>query len=241
MLINTVDELQQRERFSLVMFLVCSHTCHIHLHTHTHTQDSEIRRVNNLYSDQDFFALKTVKIAIKEHGVLTEESAREKCRKNNVEERSADSSGGGATTSDERRLGGASAYYASEEEPSCSSRDADDEVGDSDGPEYRDISIQSAIKWKHTNQKLLQKLDAELDRVREDNEKRVSNANHVRLTLDTPAFQPIVPKENSYGSCLWRILIVVIVVLMIGAVIVILAGTISPKLVAYVKYKLSFT
>ena len=50
-------------------------------------QASEIRRVNNLYTDQHFFALKVVKIPVREHGVLTEPQQLEKCRQNTVVER----------------------------------------------------------------------------------------------------------------------------------------------------------
>lgn len=177
--------------------------------------------MNNLYRDQDFFALKTIKVPVREYGVLTEESAREKCRHNKVEERGTESSGG-ATTSDEVRFGGAAAYYNSEEEPNASSHDADDESGDSDSPEYRDISIQSAIKWKHTNQTLLQKLDDDLQRVRDDTEKRISNAREVRFTMDNPAIQPVAHKKDGSDKTMflyfldWRLIVMGIVLLVLG-------------------------
>jgi len=76
-------------------------------------QSSEIRRANNLYNNQDFYALKTVKIPVREYSVLTEPQARQKCRKNNMEEPSHSS---GGATSDDLRLGGPSAYYKSDEE-----------------------------------------------------------------------------------------------------------------------------
>lgn len=183
-------------------------------------QSSEIRRVNNLYRDQDFYALTTVKIPVREHGILTDPKAREKCRKNNVEELS------GGTTSDDLRLGGPTAYYRSDEED-ChrSSGDADDEVADdSDSPEIRDVSIQSALKWKHSQYALLEKFDAELQRVRDNTEQRLANLNEVALTMTTPTIQPIFTKkkETYEGSLLkmnidWRILAIgfFVVVLML--------------------------
>lgn len=74
------------------------------------SQDSEIRRANNLYTDQDFFALKTVKIPIKENSLLSETVELEKRRK------IASSGTGGSenqseSNSDETRLGGPSTYY----------------------------------------------------------------------------------------------------------------------------------
>lgn len=150
--------------------------------------------MNNLYKDQDFFALKTVKIPVKEHSVLTETQMREKCRKNAVDETSATSgnqSSGGATA-DEMRLGGPAAYYRSDEEGPTSSGDADDEVGDSDGPEYRDVSIQSALKWKHSSHALLHKFDEELQKIRESTEqKRNSNLKEVSLRIDSPTIYPL--------------------------------------------------
>ena len=187
-------------------------------------QSSEIRRVNNLYSDQDFYALTTVKIPIREHGILTDPKAREKCRKNNVEEQYHSS---GGATSDDLRLGGPTAYYKSDEERS--SGDADDEVGDSDSPEVRDVSIQSALKWKHSQHALLEKFDAELQRVRDNTEQRLANLNEVALTMTTPTIQPIITKKKeTYESSLlswnydWRLMVLGGVVLMV--IILVFAG-----------------
>ena len=160
---------------------------------------------------------------MREHGVLSDLSAREKCRQGNLEEKGTESSGG-TTTSDDVRFGGAAAYYNSEEEPSCASRDADDESDDSEGPEYRDISIQSAIRWKHTNETLLQKLDKDLQRVRDDTEKRISNAKEVRFTMESPTLPSVVYKKNaSIDNRLmnyimdWKVLLCIIVLLGLGA------------------------
>jgi hypothetical protein len=174
-----------------------------------------------LYHDQDFHALKVVKIPVREHGILTDPKAREKCRKNNVDE--PHHSSGGAT-SDDLRLGGPSAYYRSDdEEYNMSSGDADDEVGDdSDSPEVRDVSIHSALKWKHSQHALLDKFDEELQRVRENTEQRLANLNEVALTMTTPAIQPIVAKESYEGSLLkmnsidWRVAVVVAIVVCVG-------------------------
>lgn len=181
--------------------------------------------MNNLYRDQDFYALKTVKIPVREHGILTDPKAREKCRKNNVEE-VCHSSGG--ATSDDLRLGGPSAYYRSdEEEYQKSSGDADDEVDDSDSPEIRDVSIHSALRWKHSQHALLAKFDAELQRVRDNTEQRLANLNEVALTMTTPTIQPIVMKKDANGAGLlnfdwdWRVTTIVGVI--ISTVIVLTA------------------
>ena len=196
-------------------------------------QTSEVRRLNNLYSDQDFFALKTVKIPIREYGILNEPQAREKCRKNNVDE-PYHSSGG--TTSDELRLGGPNAYYKSDDEHEGSSVDADDEVGDnSDSPEVRDVSIHSALKWKHSQRALLEKFKEELEKVRENTEQRLANLNEVAITMTTPTILPIMTQtKDSFERRLlsmnydWRIMLFAGTVF-IGALILCIAGYIYQK------------
>ena len=197
-------------------------------------QASEIRRVNNLYRDQDFFALKTVKVPVKEHSVLTEPKMREKCRKNRVEERTTCTSGNTSSgaASDEHRLGGPAAYYKSGDEEEgdkevrsqSSSGDADDEVGDSDGPEVRGVSIQSALRWKHNRHALLEKFDRDLQRIRESTEQQ--NVRHAAIPIDMPAFHPIVPaKEQTYENRLlgdWRYALLLVVMALIVAFVVVI-------------------
>ena len=184
--------------------------------------------MNNLYRDQDFFALKVVKIPVREHGVLTETQQLEKCRQNTVAERTSGNQSSSA--SDEVRMGGKGAYYCSGDEEkggegySC---DADDEKGDSDVPEYRQVSIQSALKWKYSRHTLLKKFDEDLQRVRKDTEQRMSNLREVALTLDSPAIHPIMAQQRSrYGkggfnldfrlfNLDWRIMVIVLVVVMV--------------------------
>ena len=198
-------------------------------------QASEIRRVNNLYRDQDFFALKTVKVPVKEHSILTEPKMREKCRKNRVEERTTTCTSGNTSSgaaSDEHRLGGPAAYYKSGDEEEgdeevrgqSSSGDADDEVGDSDGPEVRGVSIQSALRWKHSRHALLEKFDRDLQRIRESTEQQ--NVRHAAIPIDMPAFHPIVPaKEQTYESRLlgdWRYALLLVVVPLIATFVIVI-------------------
>ena len=163
--------------------------------------------MNNLYKDQDFFALKTVKIPIRDHSVLTETPELEKRRKTMTDDGGNHSS----CTSDGEmlRFGGPGTYYRSEEEEEDSC-DADDEKGDSDSPEYRDISIQSALKWKYSRHALLQKVDEELQKVREDTEQRASGLRQVSLAVDSPTIHPLVTEHFSEKKLLhldWRILL----------------------------------
>lgn len=185
--------------------------------------------MNNLYRDQDFFALKTVKIPVSEHSVLTEPQELDRRRKGRVEEKSSENQS--SSTSDELRLGGPGTYYRSDEEDCC---DADDEKGDSDGLEYRDISIQSALRWKYSRDTLLQKFDEELQRVRENTEQRMSNMREVAVTLESPAIHPIVT-QNSYEKRLfllnldWRIFVGVCIVAFIVPLVYVSYLLISKK------------
>ena len=177
-----------------------------------------------MYRDQDFHALKVVKIPVREHGILTDPKAREKCRRNNLEEMHHSS---GGATSDDLRLGGPTAYYRSDDDDDYqrSSDDADDEVGDSDSPEVRDVSIHSALKWKHSQHALLDKFDEDLQRVRENTEQRLANLNEVALTMTNPAIQPIITKKDSYERSLlnvnidWRVVMVVGVVIFVALIV----------------------
>lgn len=88
-------------------------------------------------------------------------------------------------------------------------------MGDSDSPEVRDVSIQSALKWKHSQHALLDKFDEELQRVRDNTEQRLANLNEVALTMTSPTIQPIVAKKESYEGALlkmnfdWRVVVIV--------------------------------
>ena len=104
------------------------------------------------------------------------------------------------------------------------SGDADDEICDSDTPEYRNISIQSALKWKLSGDSLLKKFDEDLERVRASTEQRVQNHRDVAVTLNHPKFHPVT--RTSYENRLlsnvdWRwymwggLAVVAVIVLMI--------------------------
>ena len=98
-------------------------------------QVAELRRINKLYNDTDIHALKTIKIPVKEHSLLTEAGEREKRRVlvgEDVNKSGTQSSGGNST--DDRLFGGPETYYNSE-----LSDDADDEEDEESDtvPEYR--------------------------------------------------------------------------------------------------------
>lgn len=94
-------------------------------------QVAELRRINKLYNDTDFYALKTIKIPVRENGLLTDVAERE--RRRTVVAENLSKSGTQSSNSDDFHFGGPESYYNSDV-----SQDADDECGEeSDTPEYR--------------------------------------------------------------------------------------------------------
>lgn len=75
---------------------------------HTIAQVSEVKRLNCLYTDRDFFALKTAKILIKEHSILTQQGELEKRRQQPTKHISTESTN--STTEDD--IGLRKAYYS---------------------------------------------------------------------------------------------------------------------------------
>ena len=163
---------------------------------------------------------------MRQHGVLTDHKQRQ-LRREKIAPDETTTSGQSSTSDKEMRLGGPGTYYESGDENSC---DADDEIGDSDGLEIRDVSIQSALKWKYSRTALLEKFDEELQKVREDTQQRALNLKEVALNFDAPAIHPIITKKPSVEMQLlsldWRIVVVILVILAIGAILFIIAWSV---------------
>lgn len=120
---------------------------------------------------------------------------------------------------------------------------ADDENGgDSDGPVITDISIQSALKWKHTRTALLTKFDDNLKRIRDEvatlhhNSSNLAGGGDVALTLhplqETPPtnvsmLHRVLNVEAGWkvlSECDWRVVFfgVTFCIILISVVIVLL-------------------
>lgn len=89
---------------------------------------------------------------------------------------------------------------------------------------HSDISIQSALKWKHSRQTLLNKLDEDLQRVKDSNESQ-SNVREVRLTLDVPSIHPVTIQE--YTKSLLDIPHWVLIFSALGLIILITIGLVA--------------
>lgn len=145
-------------------------------------QVSEVRRVNNLYTDLDFYALKRVKIPVKSNSVLTEAHEQEH-RRHLAKERS--SKEGGETVSSTDSDG----FRVSQQQPLLTEDEgceADEEMDESpDSAEEKDylldrepnrggsgVKLKSAFRWKDSVDTMLQRLDEKVDEVRDKNNER---------------------------------------------------------------------
>ena len=72
----------------------------------------------------------------------------------------------------------------------------------------RDLSLHSALKWKHSREILLNKVDEDLQRVKDNVEEQKANLNEVHLTMIAPTIHPVmVRRKNMFNFELpdWRI------------------------------------
>ncbi|KAL5482276.1 hypothetical protein EMCRGX_G022582 [Ephydatia muelleri] len=209
-------------------------------------READVRRANHLYNNQDFFALKTVKIPVRKHSVLTDPQELERRRKMGVEEcvpsvrvkcHKEHMFNGHLNTSDD------DGDTRSDQRIESDDGEGDDESGgDSDAPVITDISIQSALKWKHTRTALLTKFDEDLQRIRDElttlhnNNSNLAGGGDVSLTLYPP--QQVSPTDVSIlarvlnveagwkllSECDWRLIFfaVMFCIILISIVVILL-------------------
>ncbi len=91
---------------------------------------------------------------------------------------------------------------------------------------HRDISIQSALKWKHSRQTLFERLDEDLEKAKTSVENQKSNVQEVRIIFDSPSVHPIGVQEYTkrvFELPDWRILaglsLTVFILILIGIVV----------------------
>lgn len=167
-------------------------------------QVAELKRTNNLYSDQDFYALKTIKIPVQQHGLLTE-------------------------TADKKRR--PPPLILPDKRPSSSADiDSDDDKSDYDEPSadfVRTVSIRSALDSPNS---FLQHMDNDLKMICKSIPLRKQNLDEVARTLTVNCINPIKlrkqQQEKGLGTACgvgWKGIIVV----------VFFVGILLPGLVAF--------
>lgn len=177
-------------------------------------QIAELKRVNNLYSDQDFYALKTIKIPVQPHGILTEVSEK-KQRPPSL------------------KIPG--------NQPSSSGVDNDDENDESDyedmepnGECVRTVSIRSALDSPNS---FLKHMDNDLKLICKSTPLRKSNLDEVTRTLTINCINPIKlrkQQEKTLGAACgvgWKGVIVLVFVV----------GILLPGFIAFVYLRTKYT
>lgn len=175
---------------------------------------AELKRVNNLYSDQDFYALKTIKIPVQPHGILTEVSEK-KQRPPSL------------------KIPG--------NQPSSSGVDNDDENDESDyedmdpnGECVRTVSIRSALDSPNS---FLKHMDNDLKLICKSTPLRKSNLDEVTRTLTINCINPIKlrkQQEKTLGAACgvgWKGVIVLVFVV----------GILLPGFIAFVYLRTKYT
>lgn len=136
---------------------------------------AELKKVNNLYNEQDFHALKHIKIPIQPHSLLTERAEEEKRRENAFNEdgqhSSRHSSQGNNSDSD----------YDNIEESSSSSR------------HIRTVSISANLK---DAEKFLKKMDDDIQKICQSVSLQKPDLNDVTRTLTTQCIRPRTAKKS---------------------------------------------
>lgn len=197
---------------------------------------SEIRRINNLYSDLDFHALTKVKIPIRAHSILTEPAELENRRKM-AKERSARETDNQSSTESEncRRL---QVAVLSDEGCEADEETVEEDVED-DGLDEKEkllshidnrtISFKSAFRWKDPTNVMFKKLDRDLQKMREKNDTSrttgFSDSYHGHVEIPMPMIKPMVAKDDNIfdaKSKMTSVLIALAVVAVVAVLVVVL-------------------
>lgn len=158
---------------------------------------SELKRLNNLIQDQEFFGLKILKVPMRKHGVLSEEVAKHTSKINSSHYlRGAEAI---SPTSEEDLY--ASSYF----EDSDSHHDLSD-------PEtqlkvMRTLSIRDNMSSQGKEaEKFLQKMDLDLAKIKQESRKERESLSEVISVLTNKSFHPLessrpVMNKNNGADC----------------------------------------
>lgn len=176
-------------------------------------QIAEIKRVNNLYSDQDFYALKTIKIPVQPHGILTEVSDN-KQRPPPIKIPGNQPSTSGDINDD--------------------NDESDYEDREPNGECVRTVSIRSALDSPNS---FLQHMDNDLKLICKSTPLRKNNLDEVTRTLTINCINPIKlrkQQEKTLGAACgigWKGVIILVFVV----------GILLPGIVAFLYLRKQFT
>lgn len=141
-------------------------------------QVAELKATNNLYNDQDFHALKHIKIPIQPHSLLTERAEEERRRENVFKEQENDNEN--KASQDEN----SDSDYENTEQDSLTS---------SGRKTVRTVSISSNLK---DPERFLKKMDDDLQKICQSVSFQKSDPNDINRRLTTQCIHPRTAKKK---------------------------------------------
>lgn len=159
-------------------------------------QVAELKRINKIIQEKEFYALKSLKIPVKANSILSEMLQEEQCK-----DESTSSTSVGTTRA---------AVLGTRSVSSCSECDSDSEM------HVGYISIGRILRDKQTKKeakKFLDSMQKDLANIREKTKSYKDSLDEVAAVLTDPRFQPLDQQQGGcsgadWGISWWRILLV---------------------------------
>ena len=141
-------------------------------------QVGELKQANNLYADQEFYALRKLKVPIRPNGVLSEALEEQKRRPTplNLQDNHFQASGSGETA-----------------DLHCD----DTSEADESECEVRTLSIRSALDSPNS---FLRHMDNDLKKICQSTSVRKDNLEEVARTLTVNCIRPLKKQERNHGT-----------------------------------------
>ncbi|XP_077988850.1 lysM and putative peptidoglycan-binding domain-containing protein 3-like [Glandiceps talaboti] len=148
---------------------------------------SELKRINNLITEQDFYRLKSVKVPIKRYGLLTELHEEERRRPN------------AATPKTSKSI------------------IEDNEEDEDNVFEVRTLSIRDSLRENGEAEEFLRCMDKDLEKIRNSTRTEKTSLTEVTSILSARYIQPLSPPKHhvdgaTCGMKWWAMLIIIFVV-----------------------------
>ena len=141
-------------------------------------QVGELKQANNLYTDQEFYALRKLKVPIRPNGVLSEALEEQKRRPTplNLQDNHFQASGSGETA-----------------DLHCD----DTSEADESECEVRTLSIRSALDSPNS---FLRHMDNDIKKICQSTSVRKDNLEEVARTLTVNCIRPLKKQERNHGT-----------------------------------------
>ena len=179
-------------------------------------QISELKRINNLIRDQDFYALSSVKIPVKKHSFLIDKINKEEANRNTSDTKES---------TERTKLSNGATCLSADEEVVCDNTDTDS-VHDMSDPEtqklfIRQLSIgQTSRSQSREAKQFLKNMDKDLSKLTRSIRTDRDSLDEVISVLTNKSVYPLVsPKKShlcvdeTYCNIIWKPAIVAAVVI----------------------------